>query len=178
MNFHKFPLAMIIYVLCYATLIYINKSGYEGINKFKDAITYSVHLTASIHATKYKPIGQIPKLLTSLQLMTSFVSLYKFILVPETSFNAFLALNTFVIIIIGIMQYSFDKHNIDVDRLYQLIKTHTLYEANEKYPNINLIHIFIVINIVFSLNGGVFQYISDSIFGHNLIFMNRVAKIQ
>jgi hypothetical protein len=75
------------------------------------------------------------------------------------------------------MQYSIDKKNIDVDKLYKIIKVHTLYELNNEYEHINIIHVFIVINMIL-YNKGILKYISDNIFGEEFTLINRFAKVQ
>lgn len=177
MEIHKFPSAIVLYVLIFALVYYFNSSQFSGIESFSDAVLYSLANTCIMNYSEVKPLTNVAKLISSLQCLLTFTSLFSVSALENKSFIRFILIN--IGILAGAISagtyYTTKSLSLDelssIQTLYDTIRTHCLVDLNPqpKAKIVSIVHIIIVMFIVFKFNNGIFQRISDPVFGPNLL---------
>ena len=176
MEFHKFPSAIIIYILIFALLYYMNSGIYSGIDNFGDAILYSVANTCMMNYSTVEPLTDVAKVISSVQTLLSFTSLFSASVLQTKYFMRFVMINVGVLAVVVLATTYYKDRSInlngltDIPTLYETVRTHCLIDLKPD-PNaklMNIIHVMLVALVIFKFNDGIFQRISDPVFGPNL----------
>lgn len=176
MEFHKFPSTIILYILIFALLYYMNSDIYSGIDNFGDAILYSLANTCMMNYSTVEPMTDTAKVISSVQTLLSFTSLFSTSVFQTKDFMRFIMINISILLAI-VLATTYYKERIvnfnyltDIPIVYETVRTHCLIDLKPD-PDaklINIIHVMLVSLVIFKFNNGIFQRISDPVFGPSL----------
>jgi hypothetical protein len=179
MDFHKFPSAVIIYILLFAVIYTITSNHHTGLTSFIDAVSYSFTTTFSIKNNEINATTDTSKSIHIVQKLLAFISLYSAIFLTTKSIVRFGIINI-AILVCTIMLYSrTNRKVINTDLVYKFVNNHTL---TEKYSGSNniiiLMHMLVVVFTIYKFNNGIFKIISDPLFGRSIKQLNTIAKLE